>query len=144
MPAAIAATASTPMMTSQTGRSECSSGEGADDVLPEGILLVAALSAVFLSVFATLTTPPDAASGTKALSRRPALWQERQRARAQPLVSFARAAAPSRESALRKRSFSIDADVGRASVESSAGGEDARDGFRVTGACRMRISATAR
>src|SRR5262244_2093592 len=81
MPAAIAAAASTPMMASHTGRNECSCGEGADDVLPEGILLVAALSAVFLSVFATLTAPPDAASGTKALSRRPALWQERQRAR---------------------------------------------------------------
>src|SRR5262249_8793476 len=136
MPAAIAAAASMPMMTSHTGRNECSCGEGADDVLPEGILLVAALSAVFLSGFATLTTPPDAASGTKALSRRPAPGKSDKEPGAQPLVSFARAAAPSRESALRKRSFSIDADVGRASVESSAGGEDARDGFRVTGACR--------
>jgi hypothetical protein len=47
MPAATAAEAITPMMASQTGRSECSSRGGEEDIFPEGIFLIAALSAVF-------------------------------------------------------------------------------------------------
>src|ERR1041384_6063902 len=63
MPAATAAAAITPMMASQTGRSECSSRGGEEDIFPEGILLIAALSAGFLSEFATLPPPRDRAPG---------------------------------------------------------------------------------